>query len=677
MVNTKNIISNVFIIFTLMLISISLGFGQSKLSSKKDNCLILADSLYNLADASYAIDNNKSLYYSFELLKIAKSCNDEEIFYMAHFSIGWAYIGLSNFPDAVNYAEKSLNYASKKNDNSKIIESTNLLGNIYLEIPDKDLALKYFNQGIAIAEATNDIDGLSSLYNNIAIAHELNEDFELSVKYYNLAKEIYESKGSDYDIALINVNIGDLYYQKEMYDSAFYCFQKARALLNVEEDKDLLFTYYICMSIDYSRKKDLKIASSFLDSAEMLLDLNFIPTDYINYHETRANVMSEFGKYEEAFKSVEIAYNWKDSILSSKIINKLRDIQIKAVEDKKEAEINELLQESKIQDLELASEKAKKNNYLLGVIIACVVSFFLIFVTYNNIKTSKKLKLRNKIIEEQSVALKDSNVQLELFNKEMTDSINYAKRIQDAVLPSRNLLLDNLKDGFVLFQPKDVVSGDFYWVEKFENKVFFAAADCTGHGVPGALVSIICSSALSTALIEEKITNTGKLLDKTRELVIEKLTKSGEDVNDGMDISLCSLTKDEDKNTYNLEWSGANNPLWIIRNEPDPKGEFDLNFIEFKPNKQPIGKYTNATDFDTHKVPLQKGDTIYIFTDGYADQFGGEKGKKFMYKPFKKLLVSINNLPMDEQKEVLLSQFESWKKDLEQVDDVCIIGVKV
>ncbi len=516
------------------------------------------------------------------------------------------------------------------------------------------------------------------MYNNIAIAYELNEDLESSVKYYKLAQNIYESQDSNYDIALINIIIGDLYYQKEMYDSAFYCFQKARPLLNEEEDKDLLFTYYICMSIDYIRRKNIFFASSFLDSAEMLLDLNFIPTDYINYHETRANVMSEFGKYEEAFKSVEIAYNWKDSILSSKIIDKLRDIQIKAVEDKKEAEINELVQANQIQDLKLAEEKAKKNNYLLGVVIACVISFFLIFVTYNNLRTSKKLKQSNKIIEEQSEALSITNVQLELFNKEMTDSINYAKRIQDAILPSRTSLLDNLKDGFVLFQPKDVVSGDFYWVEKYENKVFFAAADCTGHGVPGALVSIICSGALSsTALLEEKITNTGKLLDKTRELVIEKLTKSGEAVNDGMDISLCALSIDASLNSYVLEWSGANNPLWIIRNEPDPKGILDLNLIEFKPNKQPIGKYSNATNFDAHKIELKKGDSIYIYTDGYADQFGGEKGKKFMYKPFKKLLISIYNLPMDRQKEVLLSQFESWKKDLEQVDDVCIIGLRI
>jgi serine phosphatase RsbU (regulator of sigma subunit) len=143
-----------------------------------------------------------------------------------------------------------------------------------------------------------------------------------------------------------------------------------------------------------------------------------------------------------------------------------------------------------------------------------------------------------------------------------------------------------------------------------------------------------------------------------------------------MDISLCSLQKNVSKNTFTLEWSGANNPLWIIRNELG-RDENNLTIIEYKPNKQPIGKYTNATSFDSHQIELQKGDTIYIFTDGYADQFGGEKGKKFMYKPFKNLLLSINSLPMDEQKDILISRFDQWKNDLEQVDDVCIIGVRL
>ena len=257
-------------------------------------------------------------------------------------------------------------------------------------------------------------------------------------------------------------------------------------------------------------------------------------------------------------------------------------------------------------------------------------------------------------------------------NKEITDSITYAKRIQEAILPSRYSLSENLQNGFILFKPKDIVSGDFYWLEKQQEQLFFAAADCTGHGVPGAMVSVVCANSLSKALLEENLTTPGKLLDRTRELVVQRFEKSGEDVKDGMDISLCSLNfskKSElSKSFATLQWAGANNPLWIIRNN---------ELIEYKANKQPIGKVDNPKPFTTHTIDLQKGDTIYIFTDGFADQFGGEKGKKLMYKPFKELLLSIQDKTMDEQKELLEEHFENWKGNLEQVDDVCVIGVRI
>jgi serine phosphatase RsbU (regulator of sigma subunit) len=291
-------------------------------------------------------------------------------------------------------------------------------------------------------------------------------------------------------------------------------------------------------------------------------------------------------------------------------------------------------------------------------------------------------------------------------NKEITDSITYAKRIQEAILPSRYSLAENLQNGFILFKPKDIVSGDFYWLEKQQEQLFFAAADCTGHGVPGAMVSVVCANSLSKALLEENLTAPGKLLDRTRELVVQRFEKSGEDVKDGMDISLCSLNfskKYELSESYaTLQWAGANNPLWIIRKAPSvlPEGEGNprtshpqnesessspsadgrlgrAELIEYKANKQPIGKVDNPKPFTTHTIDLQKGDTIYIFTDGFADQFGGEKGKKLMYKPFKELLLSIQDKTMNEQKELLEEHFENWKGNLEQVDDVCVIGVRI
>ncbi|MBK6527158.1 MAG: SpoIIE family protein phosphatase [Crocinitomicaceae bacterium] len=249
---------------------------------------------------------------------------------------------------------------------------------------------------------------------------------------------------------------------------------------------------------------------------------------------------------------------------------------------------------------------------------------------------------------------------------EIQDSINYAKRIQSAILPSDRVVKESLSDSFILYKPKDIVAGDFYWLEKSSDQILIAACDCTGHGVPGAMVSVICNNALNRSVREFGLKEPGKILDKTREIVISEFEKSEDEVKDGMDISLCALSI----STLNLNWSGANNPLWILRKD-------STEIEEIKADKQPIGKYAAAKSFTTHQKNLEKGDLIYLITDGYQDQFGGEKGKKFKASELKKLLVSISNESMDSQKKKIDEAFESWRGKLEQIDDVCIIGIRV
>ena len=247
-------------------------------------------------------------------------------------------------------------------------------------------------------------------------------------------------------------------------------------------------------------------------------------------------------------------------------------------------------------------------------------------------------------------------------NKEITDSINYAKRIQSAILPPTKMLDELLPNSFVLYKPKDIVAGDFYWLVKHNEKVLFAAADCTGHGVPGAMVSVVCNSALYQSVREYNLTEPGKILDKTREIVVEEFAKSEEDVKDGMDIALCSLEGNI------LQYAGAHNPLWIIRNN---------ELLETKANKQPIGDFDNPTPYITHTIELQKGDSIYIFSDGYPDQFGGPNGKKMKTAQFRTILMEIQEKSIEDQKVLLDNFFEEWKGKLEQLDDVCVIGIKV
>jgi serine phosphatase RsbU (regulator of sigma subunit) len=249
-------------------------------------------------------------------------------------------------------------------------------------------------------------------------------------------------------------------------------------------------------------------------------------------------------------------------------------------------------------------------------------------------------------------------------NKEITDSITYAKRLQNAIMPSESLIKEHLPDSFIFYKPKAIVAGDFYWmnVSADRSNILFAVADSTGHGVPGAMVSIVCSNALNRSVNEFGLTDPGKILDKTRELVLETFATSDEDVTDGMDISLVSIEGTR------IRWAGANNPLWYIRS-----GEFG----EITAHKQPIGKTDDASTFPTHTIELGKGDMVYLITDGYPDQFGGPKGKKFKYQNLKNLFIEIHSKPVDQQLSELNSTFDTWKGGLEQVDDVTIVGLKI
>lgn len=304
-----------------------------------------------------------------------------------------------------------------------------------------------------------------------------------------------------------------------------------------------------------------------------------------------------------------------------------------------------------------------------------------------------KVKERTREVESQKELLAEQNEFLNEKNKEITDSITYAKRIQRAILPQDGYFKECLPDSFVLYKPKDIVAGDFYWIELIENNsVLFAAADCTGHGVPGAMVSVVCNNALNRAVREFGLREPSLILDKVTEIVTGEFEKSKEDVKDGMDIALCKLdlqgleylgslierndedsdapafTLDRVQNPVKGKYAGANNPLWILRN-----GEI----TEIKPTKRPVGKYDGDLAFENHELELNSGDAIYIFSDGFADQFGGEKGKKLKSANFKKLLISIQDKPMNEQKTLIEKAFEDWKEDLEQVDDVCVIGIRI
>ncbi|MBX3163077.1 MAG: SpoIIE family protein phosphatase [Bacteroidetes bacterium] len=303
----------------------------------------------------------------------------------------------------------------------------------------------------------------------------------------------------------------------------------------------------------------------------------------------------------------------------------------------------------------------------------------LLFFTILTVGVGSKLKLMQKEKEqaqEKALEVLEEKVQqrtaevvkqkhlVEEKQKEILESITYAKRLQQAILPPQEYINKFVPQHFILYKPKDIVAGDFYWSENVGDLFFIAAADSTGHGVPGAMVSVVCSNALNRTVLEFGVTEPGKILDKARELVIETFVKSSSEVKDGMDISLLCI----DLKNKNIFWSGANNPLWYVQNN---------ELKEIKADKQPIGKTENPKPFTTHQIDYKENTMFYLFTDGLADQFGGEKGKKFKYKPFADMLLNNSHLQQEQQAEIIDKVFSDWKGALEQVDDVCVIGVRV
>ncbi len=305
-----------------------------------------------------------------------------------------------------------------------------------------------------------------------------------------------------------------------------------------------------------------------------------------------------------------------------------------------------------------------KTKWFYSLMIIFGISAVYFFIRYRERKLISEKKVLEFKVTERTFELKHQKELVEEKNKEITDSITYAKRLQNAILPSFEMIKQYFPNSFVLYKPKDIVAGDFYWLEKFEDQIFIAAADCTGHGVPGAMISVVCSNALNRAVKEFGLRNTGEILDKTRSLVIETFEKSGENVKDGMDISLLSINKISKQ----IQWSGANNPLWYFSN-----GEM----LEIKGDKQPVGKQEMSKPFTTRVLEYIGDTSYYLITDGYADQFGGDKGKKFMHKQLKELLKINSTKEMPEQKALLASSFHSWKGNLEQIDDVTLIGIKI
>jgi tetratricopeptide (TPR) repeat protein len=600
-------------------------------------------------------------------LSAKESSGDTAGIAMSYNNIAVAFQYMGNVDEAIQNHFKAYKLRSIIEDAYGRSMSLNNIGLLYKDQKLYDKAMDYFENSLRIADSIKNDYLQSAIWNNIGSIHASQENYDEALKWFkkSLKNDSLSKNTGGYILTLSN--IGQLLEGQNKLDEAEAYL--LRAIKLSEENnfiKGLAMAYRNYQAVENKRgnyqkgiamgEKSLKyfveINELFSQKTvlENLADMNFKTGNYKKAYEWQR----EFMKIKDSISSIDK----KEALLQNSMKFDFEQEQFKdsVLHAKRE---KELVLRDKLNENQLKSEK--QFRYLLIIISGLLLIFGIMM--FNRFKVTRKQK---QVIEAQKLIVEEKN-------REVHDSLKYAKRIQEAILPSIKSMNESLKNGFVLYLPKEVVAGDFYWMEHHNNKVYFAVADCTGHGVPGAMMSVVCSNALSKALIEENKTDTGNLLDKTREIVIEKLMRSGEEVNDGMDISICRMDF-SDPLSVKLQWSGANNPLYIIR-----KNSHDAvyNLIELSPDKQPIGKYSTSHPFTAQNINLSEGDTLYLFSDGYSDQFGGEKGKKYKASRLKELLLSIQSEKMESQKNILLHEFDKWKRDLEQIDDVTIIGIRI
>jgi serine phosphatase RsbU (regulator of sigma subunit) len=589
-----------------------------ELFSKNGNIVEAADLLKLLGDTySDQGDYSKSLDYLQRSLKLFEKGNSEDGIAGIHYSLGQLYQGLGQRKNAMKSYKLSLDMYKKLGKTIDIANGLTAVGIMHDASKEFSLAKKNYEEAEAIYLKNDYKNGLSNLYTWMAITEFNQKNLDGALNYFMKSMKLYEEINNTGGLIYVYNNIGSIYTDKKEYDKA----------------------------IEYEKKSlDLAIKSGSFE--------------YIKYsYEILANTYGKKGDFKSAFEYQYEMIKYKDSIFNATSMEQINEMQTKYETEKKDKEL--LLKDAEItKQMSLADRQATQRNYLfIGLGLMIIVSV-LIFRSY-------RLKQKaNLIIASQKEEVEKQKNLIEEKQKEIVDSINYAKHLQQAILPPLNFVKQHLPQSFILYKPKDIVSGDFYWMYVSNDDIYIAAADCTGHGVPGAMVSVVCSNAMDRTVKEFGIKDPGQILDKVRELVVVTFEKSESEVKDGMDISLCRLNL----KTMHLQWAGANNPLWIIQNGA---------LKEIKANKQSIGKTDSPLPFITHDQDLNKGDSIFLFTDGYADQFGGSKGKKFKYKPFQEQLLAHSAEAPEDQKKALDAIIEGWKGNLQQVDDILVIGIKI
>lgn len=718
-----------FILKIVPLISLFLILSGKSFAQSNDAKKETVKYLHLFSDYEYT-DTLKARIYADSALFWARKSGSDRLKGDAHRMMGWYYHDRSKFDLAIAEYYQSLSFMQKAGLDQGVADAYGNLGNAFydkgdlqkslnmqlmslkineeiLEKSKKKKALKSADEGKAIA-----IHNIGDIYGEIAM---YSKAFEYAFESLKHDLRVKDTVG----IAISYNTIATLYKQTNKVDSAEYFFRKSIALYEQKpqpyEYGTALIEFATLEGADLTMEERSEMAlkalnirkemgdtdseastlidiagfffdelsedslSTLLERAYYLMDSEDIEGISSEYFKVYSKYNSRIGNFKEAFFALEDY------------------LELKAIADEKQRTYDliaggiryqveyEFRQDSLKQQHDFAKER---NKYLedisdiQNIVYLSVIGFIVLIVSlFYYVTSNRRRKRLNDVLVEKNQLVQEQKSLVEEKNKSISDSINYARRLQSAILPTPQQINEFLPDSFLMFLPKDVVSGDFYWFETKGEWCFLAVADCTGHGVPGAMVSVVCSNALNRSVNEFNLSQPSDILDKTRELVIETFAKSGDQVSDGMDISLVAIHIENRK----IVFSGAHNGLWIVRkNEQMEKLPEDVrvlpgdrfSLIEWKGDKQPIGLFLDQRKFSQTEIDVKSDDQVYMMSDGFADQFGGPAGKKYKYVALKRFILQHCEAPMETQKQRLIYEFETWKGDTDQVDDVCVIGLR-
>jgi serine phosphatase RsbU (regulator of sigma subunit)/Tfp pilus assembly protein PilF len=646
---------------------------------------------------SYAGKFKEALQYSYVAKIISKKIGFDKGLGNSYNDLAATFKNNSKYDSSLANNFKALEVRKRINDVVGIGNSYNNIGADYCSQGIYHEALKYYLKSLQIKEKSGNKKGMALSYISIGKLYQTQSKYEEAYQNYVVGKKLYAEIDSKFGMMIASSSIATLLSTQKKYKEALSEFESVlKLMLDMGHDAGVASTYnsialiykkqgetdkalkYFQMAINLIEKIDNKAYYSdfCINYGNIQLELghNKIAEIYLN----RANAQSiEIGytdcirdsyyslskldsankNYKGAYENYKIFTLYRDSLENNEKEKKFILNQANYDFEKREA-VNDVLHKKKLDSQKiLADEKSKKQNLIIFfVCMGLILTIIFVFFILRNLKITRKQKI---VIEKQKDFIEEKH-------KEITDSINYAERIQKSFLATQEHLNENLREYFILFKPKDVVSGDFYWSATLSDGRFaLVTADSTGHGVPGAIMSLLNITSLEKAI--ETLNNPSDILNSTRKTIIERLKKDGSEHGgkDGMDASLTVY----DFKNKKLIIAAANNPVWIVRGNET---------IEIKADKMPVGKHDkDSVSFTQQEIDLQTGDGVYTLTDGFPDQFGGEKGKKFMSKNLRELLAANSSLSMHEQKQLLEKTFANWIGNLEQVDDVTIIGVRV